>query len=454
MRYAVLLAAAAIVVIPATSAANDFADACRRFASARVVFIGTVTSLPVRRHVSGEEQIERFRKKWSGAEADMAKRNFWPVPFDFILTPMRVDTAYRNIETRNVYVRAELPDELHVGQSYLIYGHHAVDSVFPDILIASGVVPNPDLGGDEVRFLNLARTQKVSASIYGSLVLYDAPTQVPLADVPIRFTSDDEVFEAITNAAGRFIVTGIRAGIISVKPLLPPGLVFDAQGPYRVSLPDGGCSELHLRANANRGIRGTLLRPDGTPVAFAMVNLVPLAQAASRWNFQTNAKGEFDFRGLAPRTYVLGINLDRLPTSASPYAATYYPTPIDVSDQSEPVSIEWILESPIPTGDIEVFVDTGNSGADTVVACAVALAADGQRHGFTQHTPYTARGASPVILPVVEGVRYRVIARASIGNRNVDSEPLELIGAAGRQTITLRAGTAAPSDPNVCDAAF
>src|SRR5688572_25356763 len=148
--------------IPTTSAANDFADACRRFASARVVFIGTVTSLPVRRHVSGEEQIERFRKKWPGADADMAKRNFWPVPFDFILTPMRVDTAFRNVETKHVYVRAELaelPDGLQVGQSYLVYGHHAIDSVFPDILIASGVVSNPDPGGDEVRFLNLARTQ-------------------------------------------------------------------------------------------------------------------------------------------------------------------------------------------------------------------------------------------------------------------------------------------------------
>lgn len=256
MRYFLSLSAtAAIVAAPSIAAADDFADACRRFASARIVFVGRVTAPPVRRHVPAQEQIDRIRRKWSEADADMAKRKLWPVPLDLVVTPMRVETAFRNIETTDVYVRTARPEELQVGRSYLVYGHHETGAIFPDIVTATGVVARPNPNGDEMPFLNLARTQRFSASIYGSLMLQDAATQVPLADVPIRFTVNDQVFEAITNAAGRFLAIGIPAGNIVVKPLLPADLTFDTLPNSYVALPDGGCSELHLHAKRHRAIR-------------------------------------------------------------------------------------------------------------------------------------------------------------------------------------------------------
>jgi hypothetical protein len=451
-------AVAAIVAVPSAATADDFADACRRFASARVVFIGQVTGLPVRRHVSSQELIERFQRKWSGAEADMAKRNVWPLPLDFVLTPMRVETAFRNIETADVYVLTERPDELQLGRSYLVYGHHAIDQALPDILRATVLVTQPDPNGEEIRFLNLARTQKFSAAIYGSLILHDFPAQIPLAGVPIRFTVGDQRFEAITNGAGRFIATGIPAGNISVEPLLPAGLSFDTLPNWYVAMPDGGCSELHLRASKNRRIRGRVLHPDGSPLARASVELAPLRTGASelqtQYTVETNDSGEFEFRGLSARTYVMGINLTSLPTSRAPYTATYYPTPLEIGDATQLDDIEWVLDAPLPTGEIEVVVDGGRGSSDIISACAVPLAEDGHRHGLTRLEVQNRRGPEPLTIPIVEGIRYRLIARASRGNGNVDSEPVEIVGAAGRQAVTLRLGSPARPEANVCEAAF
>jgi hypothetical protein len=223
-------------------------------------------------------------------------------------------------------------------------------------------------------------------------------------------------------------------------------------------MPDGGCSEVHLRAAKNRRIRGRALHPDRSPLVRAFVELAPLttgaAEVRTQYTVETNDKGEFEFRGLSARTYVMGINLTSLPTSRAPYNATYYPTPLEIGDATKRDDIEWVLDAPLPTGEIEVVVDGSRSSSDIVSACAVSLAEDGQRHGLTRHEPQTRRGSEPLILPVVEGIRYRVVARASLGNRNVDSEPVEIRGAAGRQTVTLRLGSPAPPETNVCEAAY
>jgi hypothetical protein len=81
-----------------------------------------------------------MRRKWSEANADMAKRKLWPVPVDLVVTAMRIETAIRNIETKEIYVRAERPEELRIGQLYLVYGYHEIGSIFPDVVTASGLV--------------------------------------------------------------------------------------------------------------------------------------------------------------------------------------------------------------------------------------------------------------------------------------------------------------------------
>jgi hypothetical protein len=459
MRHLLTLAVVAtIVAIPGTTAANDFADACRRFASAHVVFIGHVTGPPVRRHVSSQEQIDRFERKRSGAKAEMAKTNMWPIPLDFVLTPMRVETGFRNIETAVVYVRTQQPATLRVGQSYLIYGSTMISPAFPDILFATLVIPEPDPGSEEMRFLNLARTRKFSASIYGSVVLHDSGTRVPLSGVPIRFSVGDQVIDAISSPEGKFIVTGIPAGNISVEPLLPPELILNTPVvPWVVSLPDGGCEEVNLDVRNNRRIRGRILRPDGSPVTGAPVELAPLVESVSQlrmqYTNQTNDNGEFEFRGLAARTYVMGINLRSLPTSGAPYTATYYPTPLEVGDATQLDDIEWILDAPLPTGEIEVIVNSGRDGSSEVVtACAVPLGADGHSQG--ENIVRIRRGAERLIMSVVEGVRYRIVARANGDRRVMDSELVELVGTAGRQSITLRTDSPALPDTNPCQAAF
>jgi hypothetical protein len=258
MRRLSLSCAAAGIIAAATPsplAAADIVDACRRFASERVIFIGRVTALPVRRHVPGQDQIDKMRRLWSQTESDMARRKIWPVPVDVMVTPMRVETAFRHLETADVFVLTERPDELHIGQSYLVYGHYAVNQPYPDILTITRLVAQPDPDAEEVRFLNLAGTGTVSASVYGSLMLDDDQKQVPLSGVPIRFTVADREIEAITDEVGRFVAAGMPAGVIKVEPLLPAGLSFEARPPYVIAMPDGGCSELHLTPKTDRSRR-------------------------------------------------------------------------------------------------------------------------------------------------------------------------------------------------------
>jgi hypothetical protein len=254
-RNFLLVFAAAMLATPSATEANDFADTCRQFAAARVVFIGRVTSAPVRRHVPTQVQIEEMRRKWSEADTDMAKRKIWPIPTDLVVTPMHVETAFRSVENADIHVKTERPDELQVGKSYLVYGYHETGAVFPDILTVTRLVAQPDPDDEELRFLNLASTGTVTASVHGSLMLDKDQKQVPLAGVPIRFTVGDQQLEAITNKAGRFVAAGIPPGVIKVEPLLPAGLSFEARPPYVIAMPDGGCSELRLTPRiSHRGV--------------------------------------------------------------------------------------------------------------------------------------------------------------------------------------------------------
>jgi hypothetical protein len=168
----------------------------------------------------------------------------------------------------------------------------------------------------------------------------------------------------------------------------------------------------------------------------------------------TNDNGEFEFRGLVARTYLIGMNLRSLPTAGAPYTARYYPTPIDVGDATPHHDIEWVLDAPLATGEIEVIVNSGRDDlSDVVVACVLALAADGKsQQGAT--IPPARRGLKTLTIAVVEGVRYRIVARAGGGDRNMDSRPVELVGTAGRQSITLRTDSPAPLDMSICPAAF
>jgi hypothetical protein len=50
---------------------------------------------------------------------------------------------------------------------------------------------------------------------------------------------------------------------------------------------------------------------------------------------------------------------------------------------------------------------------------------------------YGRRGTEPIVVRVVEGVRYRLIAHAQTAAGFVESEALDIIGAPGRQTISL-----------------
>ena len=494
---------ASTAVAPAV-AADDFATTCREFTASRVIFTGRVLSAPITKRVSGEEQIEKARRSAVQAESELEQfralklrpsaagqrerelaekargmRDLYErmhammqPPMDIVVTPVRVETPFRGVQTAILYVRTSPPTELQPGQTYLIYAHQSVyvapDS-YQDIVTATRVVERRAVNVEELRFLELARTRTFSSAVYGSIFFEDNLTQVPLAGVPIRFTVGDSHFELMTNEAGRFLATGIPAGTVIVDAELPPHMTFGYLGPpHTYVMPDGGCLEVSLRAKWNGRVRGRILLNDGSPVGGpdhgSFVSLTRLPGSASEMQsshfIETQENGGFEFSGLSPGHYVLGVNLRSLPSIHAPFSPTYYPgvaglqgaIPIMVMPDGEPVVIDWVLHASVASGELEVVVDAGGGSASIISACAVALTADGQISSNVPYAPRIRRGTGALLIPVMEGIRYRIAARASFPKQNMDSQPLEVVGTAGRQSITLSTDSPATADADsVCE---
>jgi hypothetical protein len=340
------------------------------------------------------------------------------------------------------------------GTKYLVYGrsYHP-----PDIVMAS-----PGFGArqiehaaEDLAFLEaltpaptggiIAGTVEQKESVYGAV----GRIRAPLEGVTVRIFNDTFSTEAVTDADGRFVASGIPGGRYQLTPQLPEGLVVvDPTTPIQAFVRDGGCATAAVEVVFNGRVRGVLRGPDGRPLRSTSVDLMPMDVAPEPTtghimgtsSVSTNADGEFEFTGRPPGRYYLGVSLYNAPNPSGPsYPRTYYPGTTDRA-HAVPVVVElgrpsegfdFSIPGILPKGELEYVVESPFAGKLTV--CFLQLEDLFSRrisHGVKAGVVYTSA--------VVDGQRYEVHVHLEYPGGHLESEPFVFTATTGKTTVTLR----------------
>ena len=470
-----LCLAAVILAMTTPVAAAQVAEACREFATAEVIFVGRVKSAPIMRRISGEKDIEQARVVSDAAERDLKAfealkmppeigwrrhqeltiralkafdeydrtRAMHPPPADVSLTPMLVEVPFRGA-TGDLFMLDSGQPALDPERSYLFYAERPLGPLAPDV-IRSFSPKEVESAEADLRFLRDAIADNAGTVVHGSLKFEDPDDQrrqSPLGGVVLRVSLDGQRYETSTDADGTFLITGVPPGMLRIEPVLPEHLTLPPQSTGGNAR--GGCLEVHMRATFNGRIRGRVLLDSGEPFR-GIVDLVRHGHTRHVPNSLaiTNDRGEFAFAAVPPGHYLLGINASRQPSNGAPYPPTYFPgttdralaTPVLVGLGTEQAELEWVVHSRLREGTIEVSLDTPGQAQKTMGVCVTMFDADLRNNGGGG---YERRSNEPVVVHVVEGVRYRLVAHAQLPSTFAESEIFDVIGAPGRQVLKLQ----------------
>jgi len=471
----------------AAPVAADVTEACREFATAEVIFVGRVTSAPITRRISGEQDIEKARVIMEAADRELKAfqalkmpheigwrrhqelaiqaikardeydktRATHPPPMDVSLTPILVEVPFRGVTTAELFMMNIGQPELDPGRSYLFYGTRRMGPLAPDVLAADRTKDVESAEAD-LRFLHEAIANNAGTVVHGSLTLENLndTRSSPLGGVVLRISLAGQRYETSTDADGTFLITGVPPGMLRIEPVLPDHLTLPPQS-RRVL---GGCMEVHMRARVTGRIRGRVLLENGAGFRGA-VDLVPddpSHQSVIPSPEFTNERGEFEF-SVSPGTYLLGVNISRPPTASAPFRPTYFPGTTDLSQAgrvvvgqgTENAEVALVVSSRLGEGSIDVSFDTHGQPQKNMGVC-VTMFRDLRDSAGAGYEP---RPNGLVTVPVVEGVRYRLVAHAQLPSGFAESEIFDIIGAPGRQVVKLAvASTKAMGTP--CPSAY
>ena len=377
-------------------------------------------------------------------------------PEPFRVTPFTVERAYRGIETSVVFATDTGSHAIQAGRRYLIHGDRLGGPT--DLLVVGRAADVADAAA-EIDFLDTTSLTGAGATIHG-VVLSGDPADAsvvprrPLPQVTVRFSSDGQIVDVVTSADGHYVASGLPEGRAEVEVLLPDYLMV-ASHTRAVQVGSGGCVSLTIVASPNGVIRGRVLRHVGAPFDW-FVDLAPVDRdrQGRLASTRANERGEFEFAGVRPGEYVVGVNLNQY--QFQPFPTTYYPGTFERQDAERIVvgdatvrdGLDFTLPEPVRPGEIEVRV-AGVSATDELNVCVRGMT-DTRETAGTGYTPFEY--GAPILVRVLEGRRYRLVAHVDRGGRHLESEPFELTAAPGRQTLTMvpdRRGRAHPVN-HVC----
>jgi Carboxypeptidase regulatory-like domain len=171
---------------------------------------------------------------------------------------------------------------------------------------------------------------------------YDIERVGPMSNVKVIAHSANNRYETTTDQNGRYRISALKPGKYKLSVLLPEGYssLFDF---YRTTVnldigPDT-CVERSFEAQIDGRIGGQVLDANGRPVQDQVqVSIVTLesstkgmARVESRSEY-TKKLGWYEFDGLLPGKYLLGISIANAPARHTPYPTIYYP---DTADRAQ-----------------------------------------------------------------------------------------------------------------------
>lgn len=294
--------------------------ACQVFWRTDAVFDGTVVSidrLPRDVEVGGRtisinDKLVRFvaRRSWKGVDAG----------------PVEVVTGQGHGDCGFDFV---------VGERYLVFAHSQPSDGRLSASICS-LTERFDPTDDTAAFLDSLSKPSSGGRIFGSVELLSralnraaASSNAPM-ELTLRLSGDGRE-SSTTSKKGRYEFRGLPPAQYRIELLVPDG--YSTYSPERtVEIPNPrACAAEEFALAVNGRVSGQLLRPDGGGAEGVPIELVdadaPLDQQHAVPTFTTEG-GHFEFKGLPPGRYRVGLSLRRAPSESSPYARTVYPGPL------------------------------------------------------------------------------------------------------------------------------
>jgi hypothetical protein len=237
------------------------------------------------------------------------------------------------------------------GEQYLVFTHSGADGQL-FATICSGTRLAADARAILPQLRAMRKGQRV-ASVFGVLHRADPPflalpddPEDPLPNVSLKLRSADDRFETTTDAHGVYSFYDVHAGEYRFSANLPARMELTQKNlpaglpPFRI--PNGACFEYNVDALPTGHISGSVLGPDGKPLALASVELYRAGvyddARPGLWGFQ-GATGTFVFDHVGPGEYILVFNRVNRRDPNSPFPRAFYPGVAELSD-ARPIKLK------------------------------------------------------------------------------------------------------------------
>jgi hypothetical protein len=318
---------------------------CEEFGSAKAVFIGKVIGAKEQRQARGDDG--------STTTYDVGEIYF------------KVEETFLGVKGARVVIHSgtgggDCGYWFRRGQRYLVYAYgESLEALGTNICTRTRLLANAE---EDLEFLRNLPRKGTGARIYGSVAaaLKDPKssawrTPTPLEGVTVKIEGPQRTFDAVTDSKGEYELTGLPAGSYKVHAVVPDYYRQDEYWMRKIELNDRGCAREDFFAQNDSGITGHVFKPDGTPLAKANVELMPVEREAiqrlSGDETWADEKGEYELEEVPPGRYLLGINLSSSPDDEQPYPRTFYP---GVTDRSRATVIEIGLGQKLKDIDIHL----------------------------------------------------------------------------------------------------
>jgi hypothetical protein len=237
------------------------------------------------------------------------------------------------------------------GEQYIVYTQQETGGrLFATIcngtrLSSEGVALIPQL--------RAMRDGRRVASVFGVLRRSDPPflsppddPADPIPSISLKLRSSLDRFQTNSGRDGVYNFYDVHEGTYNFTANLPDGTELthkQQNAPLSAfSIPDGACYEYDVYALPTGHIRGSILGPDGKPVAIASLELYRVgAYSDTRpgyWGFQ-GATGAYQFDHVGPGQYVLVYNRAGRMDPNSPFPREFYPGVASV-DKAKPITLK------------------------------------------------------------------------------------------------------------------
>ncbi len=316
---------------------------CAEYKDADLLFVGTVSKITVVKDSNGFSNYKAA----------------------FLVDEIFKGTNFKQINVQTSTQGTACGYDFEDGQKYLVYGYLDKKTNTFETSICTRTRPLKfGVKDDEVEILRSIARGKVEPRIYGAIYeivrgigthnveYWTEKERKPLAEVKVIASKDGRTYESITDKDGKFSIKNLEIGKYKISFGIPSthklgGDFWDTSikanndwyNNPEVEIPESSCPDrLIIETRVDGRIKGRLFDDQGKPVGKDFrISLVTESSAKEEVGdidaipAYTDEGGYYEFYGIPPGRYFLGINLDFKPNKDYPYPRTYFPNESDIS---------------------------------------------------------------------------------------------------------------------------